>query len=89
MRSFHELATFYRQFIKEFSTVMALITNCLKKGEFTWSSVVSKAFIEIKKRIVIARLPDFSKVFEVACDASEIGIDRVLTQEDHPVVYFS
>jgi len=60
---------------------MALITNCLKKGEFTWSSVISKAFIEIKKRIVIARLPDFSKVFEVACDISEIGIDRVLTQE--------
>jgi len=35
------------------------------------------------------RLPYFSKVFEVACDASDIGIDGLLRQKKHSIVYFS
>ena len=37
----------------------------------------------------VMRLSNFSKVFEVACDASEIRIGEVLAQEGHPVAYFS
>ena len=38
---------------------------------------------------LVMRLSDFLKAFEVTSDASGLAIGGVLSQENHPVAYFS
>ena len=91
-RSLHGLANFYKRFIRHFSTIMAPITNCLKRGQFSWIGAANKAFKEVKKLMIeapVLRLLDFFKAFEVITDASNKGIRGILSQKGHPVAYFN
>jgi hypothetical protein len=93
VQSFHGLAGFYRRFVKDFSTVAAPLNEFTKKGvQFEWDAAQQNAFDELKCRLINApllALPNFSKQFEIACDASGLGIGGVLMQESRPIAYFS
>ncbi|KAJ9702790.1 hypothetical protein PVL29_004498 [Vitis rotundifolia] len=93
VRSFHGLASFYCCFVKDFSTLAIPLTEIVKKFVgFKWGSEQDRVFIEIKERLcgaLLLALPNFSKTFEIKCDASRIGIGAVLMQEKQPIAYFS
>jgi hypothetical protein len=67
---------------KIFNTLAAPLTEIVKKSVgFKWGSEQVRAFIEIKGRLCgapLLALHDFSKTFEIECDASGIGIGAVL-----------
>ena len=93
VRKFHGLSGFYRRFVQNFSTIAAPLTEVIKKNVgFTWEQAQEEAFQILKEKLTQApllTLPDFSKTFEIECDASGMGIGAVLMQEKKSNAYFS
>jgi hypothetical protein len=91
---FHGLASFYQNFMRNFSGISAPMTDTVKKRHKSFQSTeeAEKSFNLLKRNITeqpILVLSDFKKTFQVKCDASGFTIGAVMSQEDRPIAYFN
>jgi hypothetical protein len=93
VRAFLGLSGFYRKFVEGFSSIACLLTQLLKKDKkFEWTEKCEQSFQELKKRLVsapILTMPDITKIFDVYCDASKLGLGSVLMQDGKVIAYLS
>ncbi|XP_062538342.1 uncharacterized protein K02A2.6-like [Armigeres subalbatus] len=73
------LAGFYQRFIREYSRIVAPISDLLRKAKkkFCWTEDAEKSFGELKAVLVTAPIlgnPDFTKPFTIESDASDNAI---------------
>ena len=97
IRSFLGLATYYRRFVRDFSSIAAPMYELTKDSiPFVWGMEQQKSFDTLKQCIIsspIIRLPDFNKDWIMYTDASGYGVGGVLCQEydgiHHPILFMS
>ncbi len=88
---------YYRSFCRNFSSVVAPLTDLLKaKARFVWSANCALAFDNVKSLCssTVLSAPCFERPFSLQVDASQVGAGAVLQQNNekgmvHPVSFFS
>ena len=93
IRSFVGLASYYRRFVKGFSSIASQLKNMTKQNvQFVWSDECEESFQKLKTLLttaLILTLPVEGKNFIVYCDASYSGFGAMLMQEKNVIAYAS
>ena len=86
VRSFLGLTGYYRDFIKNYSTIVAPLTDLTKKtkpNKVIWEEEHENSYNELKlalNKAPVLRLPDMEKGFVLQTDASDVGLGAVVMQ---------
>ncbi|XP_072064433.1 uncharacterized protein [Arachis hypogaea] len=93
VRSFLDLARYYRRFIEGFSQIALSMTKLTRKEvPFVWTSECEKSFQTLKQKLTSAPvliLQEPHEPFEVYCDTSFKGLGCMLMQHQNVVAYAS
>ena len=93
IRSFLGLASYYRRFVKGFSTIASPLTTLTQKiSKFEWLEPCEESFQLLKDRLTSApvlTLREGTNGFVVYCDASRVGLGCVLMQHGKVIAYAS
>ena len=98
IRAFLGFCGYYRQFVRDYSTVAApLVLLTRKIVKWKWGKDQDIAFNDLRDALSSAPVlapPDYSKLWIIDCDASNDAIGAVLSQAGadgikHPVYYYS
>ena len=93
VRSFLDLAGYYKRFMKNFSKIAAPLTRLTQKNvKFNWTDRCEEHFQLLKDLLTSApvlTLPSGDERYTVYCDASRVGLGCVLIQNGRVVAYAS
>ncbi len=98
VRSFLDLAGYYRAFVRNFASVASPLTRLLKKDvPVIWHDAQRQAFESLKHALThtpVLAFPNYKKPFILCTDASSLGVGAVLmqaseSQRPHVIAYAS
>ncbi|GBG83544.1 hypothetical protein CBR_g37260 [Chara braunii] len=97
LRSFLDLANYYRKFVRNFSTIVGSLRRLLRKETiWKWDKYCTSAIKKLKQALIeypVLKVAHPSLPFVVTTDASQYGIGTVLQQDDgngyRPVEFMS
>ena len=86
------MINFYGDMWYHRSELVASLSALENSKKFQWKEEHQQAFEALKKKLsknVLLTYPDFSKIFEVHTDASDIQMGALITKDKKPLAFYS